>query len=194
MGILKQAGDLVYTIRFLTLLVTPFEKTKAFEAGIIDQNGKRKKDFSMNTIDNRKAYRDYYTPFHRLVFNIKRLIPGGKIGTYASALYLIKEKFSVSERKINKALNEVGVDSLDFLAENTEWFVMEDKQLSPGVYRVRDDKVLNANCEDMVRRYDRIRVAPDCFPIGDIFGLDVYEATHMPTNQKIYVTIGELSR
>ena len=29
MGIIKQAGDLVYTFRFLALLVTPFEKTKA---------------------------------------------------------------------------------------------------------------------------------------------------------------------
>lgn len=194
MGILKQAGDLVYSVRFLTLLVTPFEKTKAFEAGIIDENGKRRKDFSMNTIDNRKAYADYYTPFHRLVFNIKKLIPAGKIGTYASALYLIKEKFSVSEKRINKALNEMGVDSLDFLAENTQWFVIEDKQLSPGVYRVRDDKVLNSNCEDLVRRNDKVRVSDNCFPVGDIFGLDIYEVTHMPTNQKIYVTIGELIR
>lgn len=194
MGILKQAGDLVYSIRFLTLLVTPFEKTKAFEVGIIDENGKRRKDFSMNTVDNRAAYRDYYTPFHRLVFNIKRLIPGGKIGTYASALYLIKEKFSVSEKKIQKGLNEMGIDTLEFLAENTQWFIIGDKQLSPGVYRLLDEKVLNANCEDLVKRYDRVRAENNCFPVGDIFGLDIYEVTHIPTNQKLYVTVGELSR
>ena len=37
MGFIKKAGDLVYTFRFLALLVTPFEKTKAFELGLIDK-------------------------------------------------------------------------------------------------------------------------------------------------------------
>ena len=37
MGLIKRAGDLLFTFRFLTLLVTPFEKTKAFELGIIDK-------------------------------------------------------------------------------------------------------------------------------------------------------------
>ena len=41
MGILKSAADLVYTIRFLKLLVTPFEKLGAFKAGIIDKDGKK---------------------------------------------------------------------------------------------------------------------------------------------------------
>jgi len=41
MGILKSAADLVYTIRFLKMLVTPFEKMGAFEAGIIDKNGNK---------------------------------------------------------------------------------------------------------------------------------------------------------
>ena len=48
MGILKTAADLVYTIRFLKLLVTPFEKTDAFKAGIIDADGKRVKELLAN--------------------------------------------------------------------------------------------------------------------------------------------------
>ena len=43
MGILKSAADLVYTLRFLKLLTTPFEKTKAYELGIIDDKGKELK-------------------------------------------------------------------------------------------------------------------------------------------------------
>ena len=74
MGILKSAADLVYTIRFLKLLVTPFEKTDAFKSGIIDADGKRVKEFTTNSIDDREAYRSHYTPFHRLVFNLKRLM------------------------------------------------------------------------------------------------------------------------
>lgn len=41
MGILKSAADVVYTIRFLKLLVTKFEDTGAFKAGIIDKDGKK---------------------------------------------------------------------------------------------------------------------------------------------------------
>ena len=39
MGILKSAADVVYTIRFLKLLVTKFEETDAFKYGIIDADG-----------------------------------------------------------------------------------------------------------------------------------------------------------
>ena len=38
MGILKSA-DFVYTIRFLKLLTTPFEKLGAYEIGLIDDQG-----------------------------------------------------------------------------------------------------------------------------------------------------------
>ena len=40
MGIISRTGDLFYAFRFLKLLVTPFEKTKAFELGIIDKEEK----------------------------------------------------------------------------------------------------------------------------------------------------------
>ena len=29
-------------------------------------------------------------------------------------------------------------------------------------------------------------------PIGDVFGLDIYEATHLKTNQRVYITINEI--
>ena len=54
MGILKSAADLVYTIRFLKLLVTPIENTGAFKAGIIDKDGKKNKEFSLNSADDRE--------------------------------------------------------------------------------------------------------------------------------------------
>ena len=30
---------------------------------------------------------------------------------------------------------------LDILAEDTQWFMLEDKQLSPGVYRMKHDSM-----------------------------------------------------
>lgn len=196
MGLIKQAGDLVYTFRFLTLLVTPFDKTKAYEVGIIDKDGKRNRDYSMNTIEARDNYRDYYTPFHRLVFNIKRLmakVPGGgsTLASYAAALYLIKEKYSVSEKRILKGLSQIGIDSTDFLVEESNWFVLANGQLSPGVYKLRYEKVSEA--VDMVP-HDKIRIEDDAMPIGQMFGINIYEAIHIRSRQKIYVTSLELLR
>lgn len=198
MGLIKQAGDLVYTFRFLTLLVTPFDKTKAYEVGIIDENGKKRKDYSFNTIQARDDYNNYYTPFHRLVFNVKRLMakaPGGgsRLASYAAALYLIKENYSVSEKRILKALSEAGIDPTDILAEENNWFVLENGQLSPGVYKLRYEKVLN-NIDMQINPNDKVKVAEDAKPIGEMFGINIYEATHIRSKQKVYVTSLELLR
>lgn len=193
MGLLKKAGDLVYTFRFLTLLVTPFEKTDAYKIGIIDSQGKvLRKPVTPEE-------KDTFTPFHKLVFNIKKLmakVPGGgsKIASYAAALYLIKEKYSLSDKKIEKALNEAGYDTLDLIQEQSEWFMLEDNQLAPGIYKVRNSKVLNDTCEELVHPNDKIRVYDDTYPVGDVFGIRIYEAVHIPTRQKIYVSSGELYR
>lgn len=195
MGIIKRAGDLVYTFRFLRLLTMKFEDTEAFKLGIIDADGKRLKSFTLDRMDDRDNYSNYYTPFHRLVFNIKKLMakaPGGgsRLASYAAALYLIKEKYNVN---VNKAIKESGIDPLDFMTEQSLWFVLEDGRLSPGTYKVTNDKVLNNTLEEMVKTKDTIKVKKDCYPIGQMFGLNVYEATHIKTGQNIYVTVSELS-
>jgi hypothetical protein len=186
MGIVQRAADLVYTFRFLKLLTTPFEKTEAYEKGIIDENGKRVK--KAETSEEKNAY----TPFHRLVFNIKKALGGSQFASYASALYLIKEKYNISDDMLEKALRNSGVDLLDFLKEGNEWFVLEDNRLSPGIYYVKGPKVLNTTCEELVNKKDKVRVLHNSYPVGEIFGLSVYEALHVGTNQKVYVTPGEL--
>lgn len=194
MGLIKRAGDLVYTFRFLTLLVTPFDKTKAYEAGIIDANGKRLKSAKKNS----EAYREYYTPFHRLVFNVKRLMaqaPGGssRLASYAAALFLIKENYSVTEKKILKSLSEAGIDPTDLLAEESNWFVLESGQLSPGVYKLRHEK--EAHKVDITfLPNEKVLVGEECMPVGEMFGINIYEATHIRSRQKVYVTSLELLR
>tara|TARA_B100000497_G_scaffold118548_1_gene144955 strand:+ start:293 stop:883 length:591 start_codon:yes stop_codon:yes gene_type:complete len=196
MGLVKRAGDLVYTFRFLRLLTTSFEDTEAYKKGIIDKDGKRLKTFDLNTMDNRNTYKNYYTPFHRLVFNIKKImakVPGGgsKIASYAAALFLLKEKFGVSDKEIKKSLN---IDPLDFMSEQTEWFVLENNKLSPGSYKVLSEKLINDTFDEVVKPRDKVIVSEDCYPIGEIFGLNIYEVTHSKTNKNIYVAISELSR
>jgi hypothetical protein len=186
MGILKKSADLVYTFRFLKLLVTPFDKTKAFELGLIDDKGKKLKKSETS------AEKDALTPFIRMVFNIKKLIPAGKIGSYASALYLLKETFGLTNTSVDKIIVESGIDPSSLLAEQTAWFMLEDKQLSPGTYRINHTKAINATCEEVVNRHDKVRILDDSYPIGDIRGIDIYEAIHINTMQKIYVSSMEL--
>ena len=96
MGILKSAADFVYTIRFLKLLTTPFEKMGAYEIGLIDKDGnvdkKRKEELKL-TMDGRMDLSTHWTSFVRLVVNIKKLMakaPGGKsvVARYGAALFL----------------------------------------------------------------------------------------------------------
>jgi len=193
MGLLKKAADTVYAFRFIRMLVLDWKDWDAYKAGIIDENGKSVKSVKIDNLEKSSTW----TPFIRLCANIKRLVskaPGGgsRLGSFAAALYLIKEKTGMTDKELKQICEKVGIESLDFLNENSEWFVVEDKQLSHGVYRLRDSKVLNSTIEEMCKAKDQIRILEDCYPIGDVFGVDIYEATHMRTNQKVYVTIREI--
>ena len=94
MSIVSTIGNIYFVYQFLKKLVTPFEKTKAFELGIIDEKGKiirKRKD--LKTKDEKEAY----TLSDTLIWNIKKLlgkVPGGqsRIASYAAALFLIKEQ------------------------------------------------------------------------------------------------------
>ena len=34
----------------------------------------------------------------------------------------------------------------------------------------------------------------DCYPVGELFGLSIYEATHVRTRKAVYITVGEIAR
>lgn len=197
MGILKSAADLVYTIRFLKLLVTPFDKTEAFKAGIIDADGNKNKEFNLNSTDDRDAYRSHYTPFHRLVFNLKRIMakaPGGQsvVARYGAALALIREHGELSDKNLNKIHAETGIDVLDCLAEESKWFMLEGNELSPGVYKMKNETI-TTKCEEIVKKGDQIRIV-ETHPFDEVLGLQVYEAVHLKSNQKVYITTAEITK
>src|SRR6056300_828835 len=113
MGIVKRAADLAYTFRMIRMLVLDWKDWDAYKLGIIDEEGKRNKNVTLDNDEKKSAY----TPFVRLCANIKRLvnkIPGGstKLGSFAAALFLIKEKYNVSDRDLEKIIKEAGVDPL----------------------------------------------------------------------------------
>lgn len=112
-------ANLIFTYSFLKRLVTPFNETKAYELGIIDERGKKLK--SPKTTEELNAY----STFERLVFNIKKIIerlPGGKskLASYAAALFLIKEHDNTKEHYSEKELVEALEENMSYLEKNTK--------------------------------------------------------------------------
>lgn len=195
MGIVKRAADIAYTFRFIRMLVLDWKDWDAYKLGIIDEEGKRLRNVKVDSSEKKDAW----TPFIRLCANIKRLVskvPGGgsKLGSFVSALYLIKEKYNLNDCDLEKIITKSGGDILDIINEGNEWFLLEDGTISPGVYKIKENKLLSRNCDDIVWAKDQVRIAENCMPVGDVFGINVYEATHINTQQKIYITINELQK
>jgi hypothetical protein len=46
--------------------------------------------------------------------------------------------------------------------------------------------------DEMVSKKDTVIADEHCYPVGEIFGVQIYEMTHRNTNQKVYVSVEEL--
>ena len=97
---MSRAIDLIITYRVVKMLVTPFNKFKAYDLGIIDEKGKVLRKFK----EVKGSERKHYTMLHRFVFNLKRILQkvglGSRLGSFAVALaLLIKEDKSYLQHK-----------------------------------------------------------------------------------------------
>lgn len=197
MSIVSRTADLFYAFRFLKLLVTPWEKTEAFELGIIDKSGKAIKKAADRKTPQEKSS---YTVFHRLVFNVKRImqkVPGGstRLATYAAALFLIKENAKLTDEEIKDVLCKVFDDleeTID-LSESTAWFEIAGL-LSPGFYTLTQDIASPITGDFIAHRNGVVRVADFTKPSGSIFGLNVFQVEHVLTKQKILITSADIKR
>jgi len=191
MSLANRAADLYFTFKFIKILTTPWEETDAFKLGIIDADGRRIRSKKIQSSEEKTAY----TTLYRLVFNMKRLLnrlPGGssKIASYAAALVLLREEFNLGNQSIEKLCKEADIDTDSFISEKNEWYVLENKLLSPGIYKVYDEKITTEFNE--IYPKDKIRISENSYPVTNIFGLDVYKGTHINTNQPVYLTLGEI--
>ena len=195
MSILSRAADLGYAFRFLKLLTTPWNKLKAYELGIVDENGKNlKRAKELKTKEEKSAY----TIFHRLVFNIKRLlnkIPGGKstLASYAAALYLIKEHTGMSEEKIEEIITKVLDDNLETDLTESQWFIKGDT-LNPGIYCLTKDVVSMNTVEAIAKKNSKIRVEEHTEPYSSFLGNNIYKVQHVLTKQELYISNEDIKR
>lgn len=192
-----RAIDLFVTYRFIKLLTTPFEKTDAFKMGIIDKNGNRLPK-KLYKIDERNAY----TVLHKLVFNIKKLfqkVPGlrTKVGTYAAALFLLKDTFKehvedpkMFEKEFLKYLEENNIELDDTIAEEV---TLDNGKLSKGIYVLIQD-VVTTEEEDEIEALegDEVEVFEDTPAADTILGVDVFPVIHTKTKQKIFVSAEDI--
>ena len=203
-----RAIDLFVTYRFIKLLVTPFEKTDAYKLGIIDKDGNRimpppiagvrqTKPKSLNTSEEKSAY----TILHKLVFNIKKLfgkVPGlrTKLGTYAAALFLLKDTFKESvddpdvfEKEFMKYLKEEGYEIDDSISEDVVGF---GEILPKGEYVLVND-ILNKEEEELsAKKGDKLEVFEDEPPIDTILGVEIFPVVHLKTKEVIYVSLEDI--
>ena len=204
-----RAIDLFVTYRFIKLLVTPFKETDAYKLGIIDQNGNRimpppsaggvrqTKPKSLDTIAEKSAY----TILHKLVFNIKKIfekVPGlrTKLGTYAAALFLLKDTFKESvddpdmfEKEFMKYLKEQGFEIDDSISEEVIGF---GEVLPKGEYVLVND-ILNKEEEELTaKKGDKVEVYEDEPPVDTILGVEIFPVVHAKTKSVIYVGLDDL--
>ena len=205
-----RAIDLFVTYRFLKLLTTPFNKQDAYKLGIIDEKGNRKigkpipgikvsKPDPLKTSEEKAAY----TILHKLIFNIKKIfqkVPGlnQKVGTYAAALYLLKDTFKESvddpdmfEKEFIKYLKEEGYELDDSISEEVVGF---GEVLPKGKYTLIQD-ILNKEEEDLTaKKGDVVTAYEDVPPVDTILGVEIFPVVHKKSGSVIYVGLEDLKQ
>ena len=199
-----RAIDLFVTYRFLRLLTTPFEKTDAYKFGIIDKDGNRvKKPKSTKPAVElaTSELKNSYTILHKLVFNIKKLfnkVPGlrTKVGTYAAALFLLKDTFKehvddpdMFEKEFMKYLKENDIELDNEISEEVVGF---GEVLPKGEYVLKND-ILNKEEEELTaKKGDKVIAYDDEPPVDTVLGVEIFPVIHMKTQEKIYVSLEDI--
>ena len=199
-----RAIDLFVTYRFLKLLTPPFEKTDAFKLGLIGEKGNRiKKPKStqpavvLATVEQKNSY----TILHKLVFNIKKIfgkVPGlrTKVGTYAAALFLLKDTFKESvddpdmfEKQFMKYLKENNIELDNDISEEVIGF---GEVLPKGEYTLVQD-ILNKEEEELsAKKGDKVIAYEDEAPVDTVLGIEIFPVIHIKSQEKIYISLEDI--
>lgn len=197
MAMIQRAVDIYYTFRFLRQLVTPWNETKAFKLGLVDENGKVLR--KAKTAEEKDAY----TLFFRLVYNLKRLlnkVPFGKtkLASYAAALWLIKENTKMSEEAIFEGFKafaeQEGIELDNTLSESKTWMTKDDNLL-PGKYKLAEHVVSPVSGELVAFKGSMILVnEASSIPQAQFADLNIYSVYHVSSKQNIYITVEDIYR
>jgi len=172
--------DALVAYRVLKLLVTPFNKTKAFEFGIIDAKGKvlikSKQFYKKFPKQERQKARKAYTLLIRFVFNLKRLLAKvgvrGPLGSSAAAaLAFFKEEYGENvevEKVIYSHLKEQGFE-FDLSENYGEPLTEGTYKVKHDIYNDEGDIVINIDEEVYFKETTDIIMGYDVFKHKDVY-------------------------
>ena len=194
-----RAIDLFVAYRFLRILTTPWEEQPAFEHGIIDKNGKLLRRANELQGEEKAAF----TLLHRLIFNLKRLlhkIPGvrTKLGTYATALFLLKQHFAdqVEEEDIIEKTFKTWLIDNGYITEeeiNEEVIGLGDL-LPKGKYKLVADVAPDeeGDMKAVGNSGDIVVAFSDTSPTDEVMGLNIFPVIHQKSSTEIYVSLEDI--
>jgi len=197
------AIDLFVAYRFIRILTTPFEKSDAFKFGIIDNKGNRikKENSSKPAVElTTSELKNSYTILHKLVFNIKKIfskVPGikTKVGTYAAALFLLKDTFKENfenPRFIEKTFLEYLKENYEIDDSISEEVIGFGEILPKGEYILQSD-ILSRQSEDIIaKKGDKVFATQDTSPTDTILGIEIFSVIHEKSKETIYISLEDI--
>ena len=136
------------------------------------------------------------------VFNIKKIfekVPGlrTKVGTYAAALFLLKDTFKehvedpdMFEKEFMKYLKE---NKIELDREISEEVIGFGEVLPKGEYVLKND-ILNKEEEELTaKKGDKVIAFADESPIDTVLGVEIFPVVHVKTQEKIYVSLEDIT-
>jgi hypothetical protein len=125
-------------------------------------------------------------------------VPGlrTKLGTYAAALFLLKDTFKehvkdpdIFEKEFMKYLKEEGYEIDNTISEEVIGF---GEVLPKGEYTLIND-ILNSEEEELQAKIgDKVIAFEDEAKIDTVLGVDIFPIIHIKTQEKIYVSLEDI--
>ena len=184
--------DTLIVFRILKLLVTPFNKQKAYAFGFIDRDGKRithkmRDGVKVRNVPSTKMEKSSMTMLHRLVFNLKRvleLLPFGRtrLASYAASLALLKEHFNIDGESLERHFyqylkeNDLVLDLLEGHDNMNNLEKGKDYELRQSVWNEEDN---------VGYRGDRVQVLGKT---DNVMGVDIYRVYNYNQDQSMLIT------
>ena len=192
-----RAIDLFVAYRFLRILTTPWEDQDAYDHGIIDKDGKLlRKVNTLKTDEEKKSF----TLLHRLVFNLKRILHKvplvkSKIGTYATALFLLKQSVVTDDEEssmIEKTFTNWLIDNGYAHPSDLEEAVIGiGENLPKGKYKLNQD-IFTDKSEIKGNKGDVVVAFSDVSPTDEVLGQSIFKVVHQRSKEEIYVALEDL--
>ena len=192
---LNEQVDMLVAYKFIKILTTDFKDTDAFRLGVIDKDGnilKKRKDL-------RGDERTSYTIFHTLIWNLKKLmmkVPGlkSKLGSYASALFLLKEQYNKENNRGGELLAERILESLKdkFPDSDVLFECVFETPIESGVY-IATQEIVTPSFET-INEGEVIIIGNTKQALTEMSSVPLYTAVHLDSGEEVIVSKSSIEK